>query len=99
MFPDSSISLVKVNLKVESVLMLYFHLYNYAIQNNLVSESYDATWSCPWDILNISTVKYSSHDTIEISPPVKIATHEISSPVKHASHEISPHCLSTSQLS
>ena len=47
MFPDSSISLVKVNLKVESVLMLYFHLYNYAIQNNLVSESYDATWSCP----------------------------------------------------
>ena len=47
MFPDSSISLVKVNLKVESVLMLYFHLYNYAIQNNLVSESYDATWNCP----------------------------------------------------
>ena len=46
-----------------------------------------------WDILNISTVKCSSHGTIEISPPVKIATHEISSPVKHASHEISPQCL------
>ena len=41
-----------------------------------------------WDILNISTVKYSSHGTIEISQPVKIATHEISSPVKHAINKL-----------
>ena len=67
MFPDSSISLVKVNLKVESVLMLYFHLYNYAIQNNLVSESYDATWSCPYAILPIkSTVSCSFVPTVEL---------------------------------
>ena len=56
MFSDSSVSLVKVNLEVKSGLMLYFHLYNYAIQNNLVSESYDATWNCPKH--NLSVIHY-----------------------------------------
>ena len=79
MFSDSSVSLVKVNLEVKSGLMLYFHLYNYAIQNNLVSESYDATWNCPnvtkiaqlWDFIEISSfcedikgIKYI-HDNVD----------------------------------
>ena len=36
-----------------ALLMIYFNLYNYAIQNNLVLESYDVTWNCPDTVVQL----------------------------------------------
>jgi hypothetical protein len=40
-------------------MKLFFYLYNYAIQNNLVSESYDATWNCPTVKQKVYLIKMS----------------------------------------